>query len=100
MPEEKGGGGQAGPSSAALRMRGRVPAESTEGLRVAGKEVQGIPGNREMAGHQPHRDGSRASGSEGEGPSAEGCSRPTWLQARCSAGKCSRKYQVNSSDMF
>jgi len=26
---------------------GWVPAESTEGLRIAGKEVQGIPGNKE-----------------------------------------------------
>lgn len=24
-----------------------MPAESTEGLRIAGKEVQGIPGNKE-----------------------------------------------------
>lgn len=52
----------AGLSSTALGVRGWVPAQSTEGVRIAGKEVQGSPGNpREMASCPPHRDGFRAS---------------------------------------
>lgn len=45
MRREAGRG--AGLSSTAPHVGGWVPAESTEGLRIAGKEVQGIPGNKE-----------------------------------------------------
>ena len=51
-----------GLSSTALGMRGWVPAQSTEGVRIAGKEVQGSPGNpRQTASCPPHRNGFRAS---------------------------------------